>query len=490
MLYPVRLGERPEAAELAAAAGGCMLVRREALERAGGIAAIRARDHRRLRAGRAAEGAGADLARPHRRAPVSLRPYGALGEIGRMVSRSAYAQLGYSPLAAGGNAWPAWRWSISPRRCWRCSADGAARWLGLARLALMALAFQPMLRFYRLSPLWGVALPLIGALYTAFTVQSAIEVWRGRGGMWKGRAQAHGGRRHDATPPTSPPARATRDENFPVASLPDRAGAPARRSWPSTASRALADDVADHADAPRRSEKLERLAEIEASLTGEADADARSAWRCARRWPSAASAASTCLDLLEAFRRDVTKLRYADWDELMDYCRYSAAPVGRFVLDVHGEDRATWPANDALCAALQVINHLQDCAKDYRELDRVYLPLDALAAGGASVETCWPQAPRPGPARGDRRPGATHARRCSTPSRPFAGEIARPPPGAGGRRIQRLAESLTAAPVAPRSAVASASITSRLEALGVALLGVGRTLAGAIGARQSRAAGP
>jgi len=89
------------------------------------------------------------------------------------------------------------------------------------------------------------------------------------------------------------------------------------------------------------------------------------------------------LDLLEAFRRDVTKLRYGSWDELTDYCRYSANPVGRFVLDVHGEDRALWPANDALCTALQVINHLQDCGKDYRLLDRVYLPQDMLATVGA-----------------------------------------------------------------------------------------------------------
>src|SRR6185437_5568302 len=96
--------------------------------------------------------------------------------------------------------------------------------------------------------------------------------------------------------------------------------------------------------------------------------------------------------LLEAFRRDVTKLRYADWEELMDYCRYSAMPVGRFVLDVHGEDRAIWPLSDALCAALQVINHLQDCAKDYRELNRVYIPRDvfddveALARAKATPE--------------------------------------------------------------------------------------------------------
>ncbi len=69
------------------------------------------------------------------------------------------------------------------------------------------------------------------------------------------------------------------------------------------------------------------------------------------------------LDLLIAFRRDATKLRYADWDELYDYCRYSAMPVGRHVLDLHGEDRATYVPSDALCTSLQVLNHLQDCAQ-------------------------------------------------------------------------------------------------------------------------------
>jgi phytoene/squalene synthetase len=92
------------------------------------------------------------------------------------------------------------------------------------------------------------------------------------------------------------------------------------------------------------------------------------------------------LDLLEAFRRDCSKLRYQGWDDLIDYCRYSAMPVGRFVLDVHGESRALWPANDALCAALQVINHLQDCARDYRELNRVYIPEPLLAEAGIGVE--------------------------------------------------------------------------------------------------------
>ena len=88
------------------------------------------------------------------------------------------------------------------------------------------------------------------------------------------------------------------------------------------------------------------------------------------------------LDVLIAFRMDVTKLRYENWDEVIHYCRYSAMPVGRFMLDVHGESASTWAASDALCAGLQINNHLQDCGKDYRNLNRVYLPRDALAAAG------------------------------------------------------------------------------------------------------------
>jgi len=83
---------------------------------------------------------------------------------------------------------------------------------------------------------------------------------------------------------------------------------------------------------------------------------------------------------------DVTKLRYETWDEVIHYCRYSAMPVGRFMLDVHGESTSTWVASDALCAGLQINNHLQDCGEDYKNLNRVYLPRDALAAAGASVE--------------------------------------------------------------------------------------------------------
>ena len=146
----------------------------------------------------------------------------------------------------------------------------------------------------------------------------------------------------------------------------------------------VADDVADHPTlAP--ADKLKLLDSLEATLLGKSDAEPQGV---ALRDEIKARGLSPqhAQDLLNAFRMDVSKLRYNDFDDLMNYCRFSAMPVGRFVLDVHGEDRATWQANDALCAALQIINHVQDCAADYRNLDRVYLPLDMLAARGARVE--------------------------------------------------------------------------------------------------------
>ena len=174
-----------------------------------------------------------------------------------------------------------------------------------------------------------------------------------------------------------------RDENFPVASflIAPRYRAPVLAFYRFVR---FADDIADHASAAP-AEKLRLLEEMRASLECESDASPEGV---ALRTVLAQKNLSTvhALDLLEAFRRDVTKLRYCDWSDLMDYCRYSAMPVGRFVLDVHGESAAAWPANDALCAALQVINHLQDCGKDYRELNRVYIPEDALAEAGVTVE--------------------------------------------------------------------------------------------------------
>ena len=174
-----------------------------------------------------------------------------------------------------------------------------------------------------------------------------------------------------------------KDENFPVASF---LIAPKHRPAVLAFYRFVrtADDIADHATAPPE-QKLALLEQMRASLVGENDAVAEGVGL--RDVLAARGMAPIhALDLLEAFRRDVTKLRYADWKELIDYCRYSAMPVGRFVLDLHGEDKGLWPANDALCAALQIINHLQDCAKDYRELNRVYLPQDALAAAGIGPE--------------------------------------------------------------------------------------------------------
>ena len=187
-----------------------------------------------------------------------------------------------------------------------------------------------------------------------------------------------------------------RDENFPVASIliAPRHRAPVLAFYNFVRA---ADDVADSA-AVSAQDKLALLEQMRASLVGEigvGESDAVPEGVALRAVLAERHLPPThALDLLEAFRRDCTKLRYRDWDELIDYCRYSAMPVGRFVLDVHGESPDLWPANDALCAALQVVNHLQDCGKDYRELDRIYIPAPLLA--GVGVEAL--AAPRATPA--------------------------------------------------------------------------------------------
>lgn len=93
-----------------------------------------------------------------------------------------------------------------------------------------------------------------------------------------------------------------------------------------------------------------------------------------------------CVDLTRAFKQDATKRRYEDWDDLIGYCNFSAAPVGRYLLDLHGQPATAYPASDALCNALQVLNHLQDCGDDYRALNRVYLPQDWMKEAGAGIE--------------------------------------------------------------------------------------------------------
>ena len=175
-----------------------------------------------------------------------------------------------------------------------------------------------------------------------------------------------------------------RDENFPVAS---RIIHPRHRALILAFYNLVrtADDIADHSTLGER-EKLRLLDLLEAELLGQGDSQPE-AVNLRRALAERSMPPRHPQDVLIAFRMDVTKLRYENWDELIHYCRYSAMPVGRFMLDVHGESTSTWAASDALCAGLQINNHLQDCGKDYRELDRVYLPRDALAACGASVES-------------------------------------------------------------------------------------------------------
>jgi squalene synthase HpnC len=174
-----------------------------------------------------------------------------------------------------------------------------------------------------------------------------------------------------------------RDENFPVASWiihpRHRALILAFYNFVRTA-----DDIADHATLPA-SDKLAYLDLLEAELLGKGDTQPE-AVNLRRALAERAMAPRHALDVLIAFRMDVTKLRYENWEEVIHYCRYSAMPVGRFMLDVHGESTSTWTASDALCAGLQINNHLQDCGKDYKNLNRVYLPREALAAARASVD--------------------------------------------------------------------------------------------------------
>jgi squalene synthase HpnC len=160
-----------------------------------------------------------------------------------------------------------------------------------------------------------------------------------------------------------------------------------------------ADDIADSPilSADDKVRRLDRMGEIlDGASGGAAGDDSPSATAMRRSLAQTGTTAQHCHDVLRAFRLDATKLRYRDWDDLMEYCRYSASPVGRQLLDLHGESRDTWPASDALCSALQVLNHLQDCADDYRNLDRVYLPLDVMGEADIAVEALTGPASSPG----------------------------------------------------------------------------------------------
>jgi hydroxysqualene synthase len=183
----------------------------------------------------------------------------------------------------------------------------------------------------------------------------------------------------------TPSGKGAGDENFPVGSwLLPRALRPQVASYYAFA-RAI-DDIADNpALAPE--DKIERLEGFAAALNGQTRDPAFAKGIMLRASLNARGIPLRHgLDLISAFKQDAVKARYNTWAELVDYCDRSASPVGRFLCDLHGEDRALYPLSDALCNALQVINHLQDCAKDYAELERVYLPLDWLAAEGSDVQ--------------------------------------------------------------------------------------------------------
>jgi hopene-associated glycosyltransferase HpnB len=192
MLYPFAWVNDPRRAT-AAAAGGCMLVKREALAAAGGLAAIRSALIDDCALAKLLKGQGA-IALALTDDAHSLRAYPAIGDIRHMVARTAYAQLGYSPLLLAGTVLGLALTYLAPVAL-ALFADGFAQFAGLFAWALMACAFRPILRFYGTSRwrswLWAAALPAIAAMYMAFTLDSAYQHARGRGGMWKGRAQAN-----------------------------------------------------------------------------------------------------------------------------------------------------------------------------------------------------------------------------------------------------------------------------------------------------------
>jgi squalene synthase HpnC len=146
----------------------------------------------------------------------------------------------------------------------------------------------------------------------------------------------------------------------------------------------MGDDIADN-PALEPEDKIRRLTLMQDVLLDQSREDIPEGAALRHSLEATFVSPKHACDLLTAFKMDATKQRYADWDELMTYCRYSASPVGRYLLDLHGEDPAGWFASDALCNALQVINHLQDVQVDFLEMDRVYAPLDHLSACGAEV---------------------------------------------------------------------------------------------------------
>ena len=383
MLYPFAWVNDPRRAT-AAAAGGCMLVRREALHAAGGLEAVRGALIDDCALGALMKGQG-PIWLGLTESVDSLRAYSTFAEFRRMVSRSAFAELRYSSLrlagAIGGMAL-VYRRAAAVRHF---RAGRERKLAGALAWAMMALALAPMLAALRTAPCWRPRPARNRRRLCRLHLRFRATILAGARRLLERSIPSAdaGDRARVTTVKEALSGKGHKDENFPVASwlLSEQRRGPIMAFYRFVRA---ADDVADHPTLTPET-KLELLDDLDDALTGRgkpADEAEPLRLELARTGLSPKHA----LDLLKAFRLDARKNRYANWSELMDYCALSAAPVGRFVLDVHEEDPSMWPASDALCSALQIINHLQDCAEDYKRLDRVYLPLDTLAAHGASVE--------------------------------------------------------------------------------------------------------
>ena len=183
------------------------------------------------------------------------------------------------------------------------------------------------------------------------------------------------------------------DENFPVGAIVSARLRPHVHAFYSFARNA--DDIAD-SDVLAPDDKIARLDVMQAVLLGEAEAGAPSALGLRISLQQTGVSAQHATDLLVAFRQDAETTRTPDWEALQCYCRYSAMPVGRHVLDLHGEDRESWAPSDALCTVLQVLNHLQDCKKDLLDLGRCYLPDDLMRLHATGVDDVVGDAETPG----------------------------------------------------------------------------------------------
>jgi hopene-associated glycosyltransferase HpnB len=184
LLYPFAwINDREH--RIAAAAGGCILIKRETLERIGGLDSIRGEmiDDCALAAAVKHSGGGIWLGLTQE--TRSLRRYPRLADIWNMVARTAYTQLRHSPWLLGATVASMALAYVAPPLL--LSAGGIAAWLGGAAWLLMVVAYLPMVRFYRLSPLWSLLLPAIALVYVAATIDSARRYREGKGGQWKGR---------------------------------------------------------------------------------------------------------------------------------------------------------------------------------------------------------------------------------------------------------------------------------------------------------------